>query len=302
MTASFDERPAAREDIRAAIRELCSQFPNEYWREMDLNRAYPTAFVQALTEAGWLSVLIPRDLGGGGLGISDAAAIVEEIQRSGGNAAAAHAQIYMMGTVLRHGTEAQKRRYLPKLAAGQLRLQAFGVTEPNAGSDSTRIETAAVREGDAYRVNGRKIFISRAEHSDLLLLLARTSPYSEARRTQGLSLFLVDLKTAVARKQIAIRPIKMMLNTSTTELLIHDLEIPAENLVGEEGKGFQYIIDGWNAERILIASECIGDGHWFVERASKYAGDRVVFGRPIGANQGVQFRSQGHTHRYRLHR
>ncbi|MSQ23403.1 MAG: acyl-CoA dehydrogenase [Chloroflexi bacterium] len=288
-TEKKTEKKTARDDIRGAIRELCARFPDEYWRETDANSAYPTAFVQALTDDGWLGVLIPQDLGGGGLGVSDAAAILEEIQHSGGNAAAAHAQIYMMGTLLRHGNEAQKRRYLPPLAAGELRLQAFGVTEPNAGSDTTRIETAAVRSGDGYRINGRKIFISRAEHSDLLLLLARTTPYSEAERTHGLSVFIVDLKAALAKQQIEIRPIKMMLNTTTTELFINDLEVPAENLVGEEGRGFQYMLDGWNVERILIASECVGDGLWFVERASRYASDRVVFGRPIGANQGVQF-------------
>src|SRR5581483_6014617 len=248
------------------------------------------AFVKALTEAGWLAALIPTEYEGAGLGITEGAIILEEINHSGGNAVTAHAQMYTMGTVLKHGLDAQKRKYLPAIARGELRLQAFGVTEPNSGSETTRLETRAVRQGDRYVINGRKIFISRAQHSDLLLLLARTTPYDElSDKSRGLSVFLVDLTEAVAKGQIVINPVEVMINHHTTELVIQDLEIPAENLIGEEGLGFRYIIDGWNAERILVASEAIGDGHWFVERASKYASERVVFGRPIGANQGIQF-------------
>ncbi len=278
------------EAIRTAVRELCSDYPDAYWREMDERRAYPTEFVHALTEAGWLAALIPEQYGGAGLGIAEASVILEEIGRSGGHPGACHAQMYIMGTVLRHGSEDQKRHYLPRIATGELRLQAFGVTEPNAGSETTRIQTTAVRTGDRYIINGQKIWTSRAEHSDLLLLLARTTPYDELRdKTRGLSVFLVDLRQAVADGQIAIRPIKTMMNHNTTELFITNLEVPAENLIGEEGRGFRYILDGWNAERILIAAECIGDGRWFIERAGEYAKQRVVFGRPIGANQGVQF-------------
>jgi acyl-CoA dehydrogenase len=276
--------------IRAAVRELCAAYPDAYWRGLDQTRAYPTEFVRALTDAGWLAVLVPVEYGGAGLGITEASIVLEEINRSGGNAATAHAQMYIMGTVLRHGSADQKQRYLPAVARGQLRLQAFGVTEPDAGSETTRLKTLAVRRGDCYVVNGQKVWTSRAEHSDLLLLLARTTPYDELiDKTRGLSVFLVDLREAVARGQIEIRPIQTMLNHHTTELFIQDLEVPAANLIGEEGAGFRYIIDGWNAERILIAAESIGDGRWFVERASKYASERVVFGRSIGANQGVQF-------------
>jgi acyl-CoA dehydrogenase len=276
--------------IRAAVRDLCAAYPDAYWRDLDRRHEYPTAFVRALTDAGWLSVLIPSDYGGAGLGITEASIILEEVNRSGGNAAAAHAQMYIMGTVLRHGSADQKQRYLPSVARGELRLQAFGVTEPDAGSETTRLKTTAVRHGDCYVVNGQKVWTSRAQHSDLLLLLARTTPYDELKdKTRGLSVFLVDLKRAVEVGQIEIRPIEAMLNHHTTELFITDLEVPAENLVGEEGMGFRYIIDGWNAERILIASESIGDGRWFVERASTYASKREVFGRPIGSNQGVQF-------------
>jgi len=276
--------------IRAAVRELCASFPDSYWREVDEQQAYPTAFVQTLTEAGWLAALIPDEYGGAGLSISDASIILEEINHSGGSSAACHAQMYIMGTLLRSGSEAQKQQYLPRIASGKLRLQAFGVTEPNAGSETTRIETMAVRQGDRYIVNGQKIWTSRAAQSDLLLLLARTTRYDELEnKTRGLSLFIVDLQAAVAAGQIQIRPIRTMLNHNTTELFITDLEVPAENLIGEEGMGFRYIIDGWNAERILIASECIGDGHWFIERAVEYANRRVVFGHPIGQNQGVQF-------------
>jgi acyl-CoA dehydrogenase len=276
--------------IRAAVRELCTSYPDSYWREMDRTRSYPSEFVRMLTAAGWLSVLIPTEHGGAGLGITEASIILEEINRSGGNAASAHAQMYIMGIVLRHGSAAQKQRYLPGIARGELRLQAFGVTEPDAGSETTRLKTTAVRRGDCYIVNGQKVWTSRAEHSDLLLLLARTTPYEQLRdKTRGLSVFVVDLRQAVDRRQIEIRPIQTMLNHHTTELFIQDLEVPAENLIGEEGMGFRYIIDGWNAERILIAAESIGDGRWFVERAARYASERVVFGRPIGANQGVQF-------------
>jgi len=276
--------------IRTAVRELCAGYPDAYWRDLDRQRAYPTEFVRALTEAGWLAVLIPTEYGGAGLGITEAAIILEEINRNGGNAAAAHAQMYIMGTVLRHGSAEQKQRYLARVARGELRFQAFGVTEPDAGSETTRLKTTAVRRGDCFIINGQKVWTSRAQHSDLLLLLARTTPYDELTdKTRGLSVFLVDLKRAVELGQIEIRPIETMLNHHTTELFIQDLEVPADNLIGQEGLGFRYIIDGWNAERILIASESLGDGRWFVDRAAHYASERVVFGRPIGANQGVQF-------------
>jgi acyl-CoA dehydrogenase len=282
--------PEEHDAIRVAIRELCVAYPDAYWRELDRTHDYPTEFVRTLTEAGWLAVLIPTEYGGAGLGIAEASIILEEINRAGGNAATAHAQMYIMGTLLRHGSADQKQRYLPRIAHGELRLQAFGVTEPDAGSETTRLRTTAVRRGDCYIVNGQKVWTSRAEHSDMLLLLARTTPYDELTdKTRGLSVFLVDLRRAVERGQIEIRPIETMLNHHTTELFIQDLEVPAENLIGEEGMGFRYIIDGWNAERILIAAESIGDGRWFVERAARYASERVVFGRPIGANQGVQF-------------
>ncbi|MDQ6670948.1 MAG: acyl-CoA/acyl-ACP dehydrogenase [Chloroflexota bacterium] len=287
MDFSAPEEHAA---IRAAIRELCADYPDAYWRTLDRRRAYPTEFVRTLTGAGWLSVLIPPEYGGAGLGIAEASIILEEINRNGGNAGAAHAQMYIMGTLLRHGSAEQKQRYLPSVARGERRMQAFGVTEPDAGSETTRLKTTAVRHADGYVVNGQKVWTSRAEHSDLLLLLARTTPYDELTdKTRGLSVFLVDLQRAVELGQIQIRPIETMLNHHTTELFIQDLEVPAENLIGEEGSGFRYIIDGWNAERILIASESIGDGRWFIERAANYASARVIFGRPIGANQGVQF-------------
>lgn len=279
-----------RADIRAAVREVCDRFPNAYWRALDRERGYPTEFVEALTATGWLGALIPEEFGGAGLGIAAASTILEEINRSGGNAAVCHAQMYIMGTLLKYGSEEQKQRYLPGIATGQLRLQAFGVTEPNAGSETTRIETMAVRRGDEYVINGQKVFISRAAHSDLMLLLARTTPYEAlADKTRGLSVFLVDLKAAVAAGQLTIQPLEMTFNHHTTSLFLRDLAVPAANLVGEEGMGFRYILDGWNAERILIASECVGDGDWFIERAAAYAGQREVFGRPIGANQGVQF-------------
>jgi acyl-CoA dehydrogenase len=283
-------RTDEQESIRSAVRSLCAQFPDEYWRELDAKSEYPERFVRALTDAGWLAALIPTEYGGAGLGLSDAALIIEEINASGGNAAAAHAQMYTMGTLLRHGSEEQKRRYLPRLAKGELRLQAFGVTEPEAGSETTRIKTMATRRGDRYVINGKKIFISRAKYSDLLLLLARTTPYEELEdKTRGLSVFIVDLRAAVASGRIVVRPIETMFNHHTTELFIDDLEVPASDLVGEEGMGFRHIIDSWNAERILIASESLGDGRWFVARASAYASQRVVFDRPIAANQGVQF-------------
>ncbi|TME72776.1 MAG: acyl-CoA dehydrogenase [Chloroflexi bacterium] len=283
-------RTDEQESIRSAVRALCARFPDEYWRELDRAGEYPERFVRALTEAGWLGALIPTEYGGAGLGLADAALIIEEINASGGNAAVAHAQMYTMGTLLRHGSDEQKRRHLPRIAKGEVRLQAFGVTEPEAGSDTTRIKTMATKRGDRYVVTGKKIFISRAQHSDLLLLLARTTPYDDlADKTQGLSVFLVDLKGAIERKRVVVRPIETMFNHHTTELFIDELEVPASDLIGTEGHGFRHIIDSWNAERILIASESLGDGRWFVERAAAYASGRVVFGRPIGSNQGVQF-------------
>jgi acyl-CoA dehydrogenase len=276
--------------IRDGVRALCQRFPGEYWREKDRERAYPTEFVRALTEAGYLGCLIPEEYGGSGLGMTAAGAILEEVHRSGCNGAASHAQMYTMGTVLRHGSPAQKKEFLPKIASGELRLQAFGVTEPTAGTDTTSLRTTAVRKGnDAYLVNGQKVWTSRAEHSDLMLLLARTTPRVEvAKKTEGLSVFLVDMRKAKGRG-LEIRPIRTMINHATTEIFFDNLEIPADNLVGEEGKGFRYILDGMNAERILIASECIGDARWFIDKASAYAKERVVFGRPIGKNQGIQF-------------
>lgn len=276
-------------EIRDAVRKLCAGFPGEYWRALDRERTYPTEFVRTLTEAGFLSVLIPEEYGGSGLGLSAATAVLEEIHRSGCNGGACHAQMYTMGTVLKHGSAAQKAEYLPKIASGEIRLQAFGVTEPTAGTDTTRISTFARREGDKYIVNGQKIWISRAEHSDLMVLLVRTTPREEAARpADGMSVLLVDMRTAVGNG-LTIRPIRTMLNHATTELFFDNLEVPVENLVGEEGKGFRYILDGMNAERILIASECIGDGRFFIDRSSAYAKERNVFGRAIGENQGVQF-------------
>src|SRR5215208_4155875 len=276
-------------EIREAVVRLCAQFPGEYWRELDRENRYPSEFVNALTEAGYLSVLIPEEYGGAGLPLSAAAAILEEVQRAGCNGAACHAQMYTMGTVLRHGTEEQKRRYLPEIAAGRLRLQAFGVTEPTSGTDTTALKTTAKREGDVYVVRGQKIWTSRAEHSDLMLLLARTTPLDQvAKRTEGLSVFLVDMREAVERG-LTIRPIRTMMNHATTEVFFDDLRVPAENLIGEEGKGFRYILSGMNAERILIAAECVGDAKWFIDKAVNYAKERVVFGRPIGQNQGIQF-------------
>jgi len=286
------ELSLANEDlaqIRESVRALCAKFPGEYWRALDRERAYPTEFVAALTQAGFLAALIPEDYGGSGLSMTAAAAIMEEIQASGCNGAACHAQMYTMGTLLRHGSAAQKARWLPAIASGELRLQAFGVTEPTSGSDTLNLRTTAVREGDHYIINGQKIWTSRAEHSDLLLLLARTTPREAVtRRSDGLSVFLVDMRLAQGTG-ISINPIRTMMNHATTELFFDDLRVPAENLIGEEGQGFRYILSGMNAERILIAAECIGDAKWFIAKATGYAKERIVFGRPIGQNQGVQF-------------
>jgi alkylation response protein AidB-like acyl-CoA dehydrogenase len=276
-------------EIREAVRKLCERFPGEYWRGLDATRTYPTEFVKALTELGFLSVLIPEAYGGSGLGLGAATAVLEEIHRSGGNGGACHAQMYTMGCVLKHGSDEQKARYLPGVASGEIRLQAFGVTEPTAGTDTTRITTFARREGDRYIINGQKIWISRAEHSDLMVLLCRTTPRDQVKKaSDGMSVLLVDMREAVGNG-LTIRPIRTMINHATTELFFDDLAVPVENLVGEEGRGFSYILDGMNAERILIASECIGDARFFIDRASAYARDRHVFGRAIGVNQGVQF-------------
>jgi acyl-CoA dehydrogenase len=275
--------------LRSAIGEICLGFPDAYWRRLDRERAYPEEFVRALTRAGYMATLIPEEYGGAGLGVVEAAVVLEEIHHCGANAAACHAQMYVMGTVLRHGSEDQKRKYLPAIADGELRLQAFGVSEPTTGSDTTQIKTSAVRKGDRYIVNGQKIWISRAEHSDLMLLVARTTPLQEVeKRTDGLSTLLVDLRQASGHG-LSIRPIRTMMNHATTEVFFEDVEVPAENLIGEEGRGFRYLLDGLNAERILIAAECIGDARWFLDRAGAYAKERVIFGRPIGQNQGVQF-------------
>jgi acyl-CoA dehydrogenase len=281
--------PDRHQDIRDGMRELCGRYPDAYWREVDARRGYPEAFVDALTKAGWLAALIPQEYGGSGLGLAEASVIMEEINRNGGNAGACHGQMYNMGTLLRHGSELQKRQYLPRIARGELRLQSMGVTEPTTGTDTTNLKTTAVKKGDRYVVNGQKVWISRVQHSDLMILLARTTPLAQvARKSEGLSIFLVDLHQAIG-KGMTVRPIPNMVNHETNELFFDNLEIPAENLIGEEGKGFRYILDGLNAERTLIAAECIGDGWWFVNRATKYAAERVVFGRPIGQNQGVQF-------------
>jgi len=276
-------------EVREAVSALCGQFTGEYWREIDEARAYPEAFVKALTEAGWLSALIPEEYGGSGLNLAAASVILEEINHSGGNSGVCHAQMYTMGTVLRHGSAEQKRKYLPKVATGELRMQSFGVTEPTTGTDTTKLKTTAVRKGDRYIVNGQKVWISRVLFSDLMLLLARTTPLDQVKRkSEGLSVFLVDLRDSVG-KGLAVNPIRNMVNHQTNELFFDNLEVPAENLIGEEGKGFRYILDGMNAERILIAAECIGDARWFAEKASAYARERIVFDRPIGQNQGIQF-------------
>ncbi|GAA0427150.1 acyl-CoA dehydrogenase family protein [Massilia aurea] len=277
------------EDIRDALRALCAEFPAEYFRKVDDERGYPEAFVTALTQAGWLAALIPQEYGGSGLGLTEASVIMEEINRSGGNAGACHGQMYNMGTLLRHGSEAQKRHYLPRIASGELRLQSMAVTEPTTGTDTTKIKTTAVRKGDRYVINGQKVWISRVQHSDLMILLARTTPLAEVtKKSEGMSIFLVDIKDAIQQGMV-VQPIQNMVNHETNELFFENLEIPAGNLIGEEGKGFKYILDGLNAERTLIAAECIGDGYWFIDKISKYVNERVVFGRPIGQNQGVQF-------------
>ena len=276
-------------DLRAAVGDICRRFPDTYWRELDAERAYPEEFVKTLSDAGYLAALIPEEYGGSGLGVMEASVILEEINRTGGNAAACHAQMYIMGTLLKHGSDAQKAAYLPKIASGELRLQAFGVTEPTTGTDTTKMKTMAVRQGDHYVVNGQKVWISRAEHSDLMLLVARTTPLEQIeKKTDGLSVFLVDLRTAIGHG-LTIRPLRTMMNHATTEVFFDNLEVPVENRIGEEGKGFRYLIDGLNAERILIAAECVGDGRWFIERSCGYAKERVVFDRPIAKNQGIQF-------------
>jgi len=287
MTAS--EQHDEFHDIRDAVAKLCAQFPGEYWRKLDREMKYPSEFVKALTDAGYLSVLIPEEYNGAGLKLSAAAAILEEIQRAGCNGGGCHAQMYTMGTVLRHGNDQQKAKWLPKIASGELRLQAFGVTEPTSGTDTSSLKTVARRDGDHYVVNGQKIWTSRAEHSDLMILLARTTPKEQAaKRTDGLSVFIVDMRE-VKGNGLEIRPIRTMMNHATTEVFFTDMKVPAENLIGDEGKGFRYILSGMNAERILIAAECIGDAKWFIAKATAYAKERVVFGRPIGQNQGVQF-------------
>ena len=279
----------AHQDIRDAIRALCEQFPAEYFRQIDEERGYPEAFVDALTQAGWLAALIPQAYGGSGLGMVEASVIMEEINRAGGNSGACHGQMYNMGTLLRHGSTAQKDFYLPKIAKGELRLQSMGVTEPTTGTDTTKIKTTAVRKGDRYVVNGQKVWISRIQHSDLMILLARTTPLAEVtKKSEGMSIFIVDLRDAIGHG-MTVRPIRNMVNHETNELFFENLEIPVENLIGEEGKGFKYILDGLNAERALIAAECIGDGFWFIDKVTKYANERIVFGRPISQNQGVQF-------------
>ncbi|EIF32913.1 acyl-CoA dehydrogenase [Burkholderia sp. Ch1-1] len=277
------------QDIREAVRDLCQQFSGEYFRKIDEARGYPEAFVDALTKAGWLAALIPQDFGGSGLGLTEASVIMEEINRAGGNSGACHGQMYNMGTLLRHGSEEQKQKYLPKIACGDLRLQSMGVTEPSTGTDTTKIKTTAERRGDRYVINGQKVWISRVQHSDLMILLARTTPLADVKKkSEGMSIFIVDLHEAIGHG-MTVQPILNMVNHETNELFFDNLEIPAENLIGEEGQGFRYILDGLNAERTLIAAECIGDGYWFVDKVTEYAKERIVFGRPIGQNQGVQF-------------
>jgi acyl-CoA dehydrogenase len=285
MSSSSDQH----HEIRDAVRALCAQFPDEYHRKIDQARGYPEAFVDALTKAGWLAAMIPQEYGGSGLGLTEASVIMEEINRAGGNSGACHGQMYNMGTLVRHGSPAQKREYLPKIATGELRLQSMGVTEPTTGTDTTKVKTTAQRKGDRYVINGQKVWISRIQHSDLMILLARTTPLSEVqKKSEGMSIFIVDLHEAIG-KGLTVRPILNMVNHETNELFFDNLEIPAANLIGEEGRGFKYILDGLNAERTLIAAECIGDGYWFVDRVTRYTKDRVVFGRPIAQNQGVQF-------------
>jgi acyl-CoA dehydrogenase len=282
-------RSGLYENLRRGVREACADFPDGYWRKLDARREYPEAFIEAMTKSGYLGALIPEEYGGLGLTLTETTIILEEINRSGGNAQPAHAQVYVMGTMLRHGSEEQKREYLPKIASGELRLQAFGVTEPEAGTDTTQLRTTAVRDGDHYVVNGRKIYISRVRQSDLMVLLARTTPLDQVqRKSEGLSVFLIDLREAVG-EGLTVKPRRVMINNETNELLFEDLRVPASSLIGDEGRGFGYILDGMNAERILIAAECIGNGRWFVDRATARAKERVVFGRPIGQNQGIQF-------------
>jgi acyl-CoA dehydrogenase len=282
-------KPDQYQDIRDAVRSLCAEFPDSYHREIDAKRGYPEAFVDALTQAGWLAAMIPAEYGGSGLGLAEASVIMEEINRSGGNAGACHGQMYNMGTLLRHGSEEQKALYLPKIATGEWRLQSMGVTEPTTGTDTTKLKTTALKKGDRYVVNGQKVWISRVQHSDWMILLARTTPLSEVKKkSEGMSIFMVDLREA-EKSGMTVRPIANMVNHETNELFFENLEIPAENLIGEEGKGFKYILDGLNAERTLIAAECIGDGYWFIDRVTQYVKERTVFGRPIGQNQGVQF-------------
>lgn len=277
------------QEIREAVRALCSEFPNEYHRKIDEERGYPEEFVDALTQAGWMAAMIPEEYGGSGLGLTEASIIMEEVNRSGGNAGACHGQMYNMGTLLRHGSKAQKELYLPKIATGEWRLQTMGVTEPTTGTDTTKIKTTAVKKGDRYVINGQKVFISRVQHSDWMILLARTTPLAEVtKKSEGMSIFMVNLREA-EKNGMVVRPIPNMVNHETNEIFFDNLEIPEENLIGEEGKGFKYILDGLNAERTLIAAECIGDGYWFMDRVTQYVKDRVVFGRPIGQNQGVQF-------------
>jgi acyl-CoA dehydrogenase len=281
--------PDQYQDIRDAVRQLCAEFPDDYHRQIDASRGYPDAFVNALTGAGWLAAMIPTEYGGSGLGLAEASVVMEEINRSGGNSGACHGQMYNMSTLLRNGSDAQKQFYLPKIASGEWRLQSMGVTEPSTGTDTTRIRTTAVRKGDRYVINGQKVWISRIQHSDWMILLARTTPLAEvAKKSEGMSIFMVDLRLA-EKSGMVVRPIANMVNHETNELFFENLEIPVENLIGQEGKGFKYILDGLNAERTLIAAECIGDGYWFIDRVSKYVNERVVFGRPIGQNQGVQF-------------
>ena len=285
----FNTTIDSHQDIREAVRDLCQQFSGEYFRKIDEERGYPDAFVSALTKAGWLAAMIPQEYGGSGLGLTEASVITEEINRAGGNSGACHGQMYNMGTLLRHGSDEQKRRYLPQIATGELRLQSMGVTEPTTGSDTTKIKTTAERKGDRYVINGQKVWISRVQHSDLMILLARTTPLQDVKnRSEGMSIFIVDLREAIGQG-MTVRPIPNMVNHETNELFFDNLEIPADNLIGAEGMGFRYILDGLNAERTLIAAECVGDGYWFIDKVSQYVKDRVVFGRPIGENQGVQF-------------
>jgi acyl-CoA dehydrogenase len=281
--------PDPHQDIRDAVRDLCAEYPAEYFRKIDEQRGYPEAFVDALTKAGWLAAMIPQDYGGSGLGLTEATVIMEEINRAGGNSGACHGQMYNMGTLLRHGSDAQKKEYLPRIASGELRLQSMGVTEPSTGTDTTKIKTTAVKKGDRYVVNGQKVWISRVQHSDLMILLARTTALADVKKkSEGMSIFLVDLREAIG-KGLTVRPILNMVNHETNELFLDNLEIPQQNLIGKEGQGFKYILDGLNAERTLIAAECIGDGYWFIDKVSKYVKERIVFDRPIGQNQGVQF-------------